>query len=151
MLVAVTRGFDPTLQILTPHGLGGLQISLSDDFPYPALIPEGRDAIYDVILTARPTNSVTVNVDDESVLTSATPSQLVFEPENWNVPQQVTVSAVQDVTSWAEPQQANITFALSSDDVNFDSIASYLTVGVEDDDQSKHSAICCGMDRLKDN
>jgi hypothetical protein len=101
------------------------------------LIPEGRNAVYDIALTARPNYPVTVGVTDLSPLTRTQPAQLVFEPESWNVTQQATVAAVQDFISHIEPQYVNVSFQLASNDSNFENITTNLPVGVEDDDQSK--------------
>lgn len=57
----------------------------------------GRGASYTVQLNRRPTGAVGVVLDvDDFTVATASPSQLLFGPDNWNIPQQVTVTGVDD-------------------------------------------------------
>lgn len=62
-------------------------------------------------------------------------SVLTFTPQNWNVPQVVTVSAVDDNVFEASPQTGTVTHSADSDDQNYDGIAvADVTATIEDND-----------------
>jgi hypothetical protein len=61
-----------------------------------AVTEGGATDTYTVRLVAAPTANVTVSVSPDAQLTTSTAS-LVFTPANWNVPQTVTVTAVDDL------------------------------------------------------
>ena len=57
----------------------------------------GSSAIYTVKLNRRPTGAVGVVLDvDDFTVATVFPSQLAFDADNWNVPQHVAVTAVND-------------------------------------------------------
>ena len=67
--------------------------------PYALTVDEGSTASFKVNLSAKPASSVTVavsktNGDPDLNLVGA--GALVFTPDNWNVPQSVTVAAAAD-------------------------------------------------------
>ena len=62
-------------------------------------IPEGDSATYTVSLVSQPSEDVTINVAPYQTVQS-TPSSLTFTPDNWNVPQTVTVSTYDDNDSF---------------------------------------------------
>jgi len=56
-------------------------------------VPTGQfGSVYAIVLKTRPTSNVTINLTTNGA-TTASPSQLVFTPNNWNVPQRVSVVA----------------------------------------------------------
>jgi CSLREA domain-containing protein len=56
-------------------------------------VPTGQfGSVYAIVLKTRPSSVVTIDLTTDGT-TTASPSQLVFAPENWNVPQRVTVVA----------------------------------------------------------
>lgn len=59
---------------------------------------EGTTQTVSVSLESRPSANVTINVDRSfsDYLITATPSSFIFTPDNWNVPQQMTVTAKPD-------------------------------------------------------
>lgn len=84
---------------------------IDDDYPGVMIIPTdgetevvegGRTDTYDVVLTYPPSQNVTFRMEHEqgqlTAVDLANPnhSYLVFTPENWNVPQTVLVTAVDD-------------------------------------------------------
>lgn len=78
----------------------------------------GNAQAFDVQLTARPTATVTVSVrtsnSDEGVVS---PSSLTFTPDDWNIPQSVTVTGVNDFRADGDrPYKVIITVAAGMDD-----------------------------------
>ncbi|MEG4442456.1 Calx-beta domain-containing protein, partial [Microcoleus sp. AT9_B4] len=88
---------------------------------------------YTVVLNSQPTNDVTININPDSQSTSSTNS-LTFTSANWNVPQTVTVTAVDD--SLAEGNHnSTISYTASSSDVNYDAISiTPVTANITDND-----------------
>ena len=65
--------------------------------PDALTVAEGASAQYDVRLSALPSANVVIKLDaPRGGPITAQPSSLTFTPVNWNVPQTVTVTAVQD-------------------------------------------------------
>lgn len=60
-----------------------------------ALVEGGASSSYSLALSGAPSADVIVTVGSNAQL-SATPAQLIFTPGNWETPQTVSVSAVQD-------------------------------------------------------
>ena len=88
-----------------------------------------------VTLSSIPKDAVTVTVTsgDETELAVA-PATLEFTPENWNVPQVVTASSVDDVLVDGDVE-TEIQFALASSDENFEGATGKLAVTVVDNDK----------------
>ena len=64
-------------------------------------VPEGEGRTYQIVLTTRPSADVTVGfsltgVHSSAVTPAVSPGAIVFTPQNWNVPQTVTVSTAED-------------------------------------------------------
>jgi CSLREA domain-containing protein len=102
--------------------------------PTPLLdLIEGESQTFDVSLTSAPSAPVTVNVARRpggSEEVSAGPSLLVFDADNWNTPQSVTITAAHD----ADRDNDDIaTFAVSAD--GMDTIHVFVSV-VDDDYQT---------------
>ncbi len=88
---------------------------------------------YTIVLDTAPTSNVTITITADSQV-SADQSTLVFTPSDWNIPQTVTVSAVDD--SIVEGYHtATITHSVTSSDQSFDGITvGNVTVAVYDND-----------------
>ncbi|MCU0544335.1 MAG: S8 family serine peptidase [Oscillatoriaceae cyanobacterium Prado104] len=92
----------------------------------------GADGSYNIQLTSQPTAPVTVTLTTDNQLQPIAP--LAFAPTNWNVPQTVTVKAVDD-TIVESASSATITHTVSSTDSNYNNIAvSGVKVAIEDND-----------------
>lgn len=94
---------------------------------------DGATDTYDVVLTSEPTADVTVDLTvDAQVTTDVDP--LVFTAANWDVPQTVTVSAVNDDV--AEGAHAGvITHTVTSGDGNYDGfVLSNVDAAITDND-----------------
>src|SRR3569833_411691 len=80
----------------------------------------GADDIYTVILNSQPANDVVITITGDSQL-NITPSTLTFTTFNWNLPQTVTVSAVDD-GDIEGGHSATIAHSSSSSDVNYNGV-----------------------------
>ena len=102
---------DPVVLIHTASGPdqvdvsdAGVEVSISEDdtqgveLSEQALtVAEGKTGTYSVVLTSKPTADVRLEVQvPEGAEISAAPTALTFTPENWRLPQTVTVTAAPD-------------------------------------------------------
>jgi len=86
-----------------------------------------------VVLNAQPTADVTITLAGGGQL-GLSPNPLLFTPANWNVPQSVTVSAIDDAVVEG-PHAATITFAVTSTDANFNGLSiAGIPVSIVDND-----------------
>lgn len=96
-----------------------------------SLTEGGAAGTYTAVLVTAPTANVTVTVSTNSQL-SASPAQLTFTPTNWNVPQTVTVQAIQDGIAEGN-HSGTISHAVTSADQNYNGISiPGLTVTISD-------------------
>ncbi|MGY8800336.1 MAG: hypothetical protein ACKVG4_16370, partial [Longimicrobiales bacterium] len=82
----------------------------------------GDTDTFDVVLDARPSNPVTLNVSSDDTGEATVTTSLTFPPGNWNIPQTVTVTGVDDDVADGD-QSSNITIT-----VDPGSSADYLSV-----------------------
>lgn len=76
---------------------------------------------FTLVLTAQPTANVTVNISGGAQL-GVSPATLTFTPANWNVPQAVTVSALDD--PFVEgAHTGTVSFTLTSADAAYNGLA----------------------------
>lgn len=80
----------------------------------------GADDNYTVMLNSQPANDVVITITGDSQL-NITPSTLTFTTFNWNLPQTVTVSAVDD-GAIEGGHSATIAHGSSSSDVNYNGV-----------------------------
>jgi large repetitive protein len=91
-------------------------------------------------LTSAPTANVTVTLTPSSQVSLST-STLTFTPANWNVAQNVVVTAVNDVTVEGA-HTGTIGFTTSSTDTNFNSLSiSSVTANITDNDNRGYSLV----------
>ncbi len=88
---------------------------------------------YSIILNSQPTADVTVDLDFNNQIATNTNS-VTFTPNNWNIPQSITVAAVDD--RLAEGNQiVNIAHTIISDDNDYKNLSlPKIAVSVGDDD-----------------
>ncbi len=130
----------------TPVGYAGgvgpdVNASINDNDSAGVLITEsgttdvtegGVTDTFDIVLTSSPTNPVTITATDTQVTTSTI---AVFNSGNWNSPQTITVTAVDDVVDEGSPHAGGITFAAASTDTDYNGIGiSSITVNITDND-----------------
>ena len=64
--------------------------------PAALTVDEGASGSYQVVLTSQPTETVTVAIKAGSPDIETRPDRLVFPPEQWDTPQEVTAAALHD-------------------------------------------------------
>lgn len=93
-------------------------VNITIDAPGDDIVSEnGVTDTYTIILTSIPSADVTISVSPDAD-TSVSPVSLVFTPDNWNVPQTVTVSAVDD-GDVESSEFSTISHSAASTDMNF--------------------------------
>ncbi len=125
--------------------LPSLNVTITDnDFPVPGItisltgastdVAEGGATDdYSVVLNAAPTHDVTITIVPDSQ-TNTSASLLTFTSANWNVPQTVTVTAVDDAVVEGSHSSV-ITHSASSTDTNYNGITvASVSVNVQDND-----------------
>ncbi|MGQ4647525.1 Ig-like domain-containing protein [Lyngbya aestuarii] len=116
---------------LEDDGLPG--VALTQTGNSTSVIEGGFDDSYNLVLASAPTADVTINLTTDDQISTNT-SALTFTPTNWNVPQIVTVSALDDAVSEG-PHTSNISFVVSSTDSNYDGLSvPSLDVAISDND-----------------
>jgi len=110
-------------------------------------VTEGGDTdSYSVVLTSQPTANVTVNLNGEDQLSFNT-TTLTFTPDNWNVAQAVTVTAVDDGLIEGNHTQT-ISHTATSADVNYAGISiSSVNVNITDNDKNDAPSFTVGTNQ----
>lgn len=86
-----------------------------------------------IVLYSAPTSDVTISVAPDGQLTTDA-STFTFTPTDWNVPQTLNISALNDTISEGD-HTGTIAFTSSSSDADYDLVAiNPLTVGITDND-----------------
>ena len=100
------------------------------------VVEGGATDSYSIRLTAQPENNVTVTIGHSGGQVTTSASQLIFTPTNWNVNQNVTVTAVNDQIAEGN-HSATITHSTSSADSNFDGLSGpNVTANITDNDSA---------------
>ena len=100
---------------------------------------EGGQAAFTVFLDSEPTANVIIGLSSSDPSEGvASPAYLTFKPSNWNTPQLVTVSGVNDDVDDDDVAYTIITSAAASNDPNFDGrdVADVSIVNTETDEAS---------------
>ena len=115
------------------HGVNAVDVLGVDVDPTSLPVAEGGNDYYSVFLTAQPSGTVTVtpSVTGSSDVT-VNPASLTFTTVNWNVEQDVTVSAAHDAD--ADADAATIEHTVSGADYG-SVVADDVVVTVTDDDR----------------
>jgi ELWxxDGT repeat protein len=93
----------------------------------------GTTDTYTLVLTSQPTANVVITVAPDSQLT-VSPGSLTFTAANWNIPQVVTVTAIDDSVVEG-PHSGQITHAAASSDATYHEIAIVpITAQITDND-----------------
>jgi Ca2+-binding RTX toxin-like protein len=121
-----------TFSILAPPSPG---ISLTPTGGSTSVTEAGIIDTYNVVLKAQPTANVAISCESVGQL-SLSKTALTFTPSNWNVPQTVTVSAVDDALTEGN-HTASIQHSIISTDASYASLTlPALTVQLQDNDAS---------------
>jgi hypothetical protein len=96
----------------------------------------GGIATFTIVLTSQPTGDVTIGLSSSDITEgTVTPSSITFTPENWNVPQTVTVTGVDDTIVDGPVAYTIITAAAASSDPLYNNLdADDVSVTNTDDD-----------------
>ncbi len=124
---------DASLPILTQEAASGSKPKLSDGFG--GATPVGTS--FTIALSAQPNASVTVPLSSSDTSEgNVSPSSLVFTSNNWNTPQTVTVSGVND--AFRDGDQAYIVRinALSSSDNRYNGVNPADLPAINEDDEA---------------
>ena len=141
--VTVTGTLPPTSPVVAPADVT-LTITDNDErgvtvTPTELSVNEGASKTYEVALTSRPTEAVTVEVTAPSnpdVTVDRT--ELVFQPGSWNTAQTVKVEAKQD--TGADDESATISHTVSGGDYAGETVAA-VEVTVEDDEDESDEVV----------
>jgi|GEM_PF-2314351 len=111
----------------------GAQVLIQESNADTVVVEGGAGDTYEVLLNTQPTADVTINLQPDDQ-TDVNQNTLVFTPQNWNVPQTVTVNAVDD--NAGESQHiSTIAHNISSADANYNGLAApSVTANVIDND-----------------
>jgi len=113
--------------------LQGPQVIFQESNGQTTVAEGGATDSYSVVLNAKPSANVTINLGVDSQITTNAPS-LTFTPTNWNVPQTVTVSAVDD-TLQEGTHFTDITHTITSTDAAYSGLSLVpLPITIQDND-----------------
>jgi hypothetical protein len=108
------------------------------------VVEGGAGDTYTVVLSEAPTHDVTLTVSPDTQL-QATPGTLVFSPTDWDAPQTVTVSAVDDDADEGE-HTGFISHTTSSADPDYDNLVTAdLLVSITDNDLNLPPSVVLGL------
>ncbi|MCP4799982.1 MAG: hypothetical protein GY893_08545, partial [bacterium] len=96
----------------------------------------GTTDVFTVVLTAEPYEDVVLTLASSDTEEAVVGNSVTFSPGNWNVPQEVTLTGVDDAIIDKE-QPANITVSISSteSDDGFDAVSSQIVAATVLDDE----------------
>ena len=98
-----------------------IEIIPRETYPSFRHIPEGRWSVYDVTLPNMPYHNVTITFHALTPTITLSHVEMTFEPNTWNVPQILTVYALDDDINMIEsPYMASFNMSLTSLDDNYD-------------------------------
>ncbi len=107
-------------------------------YPDPPNIPEGRWGVYLVSLPNRPSHTLTIIYHTVTPTITLSPFQMTFEPDVWNVPQELTVVAIDDSVNMASTYRSGFNLTLLSNDKNYGGIIlPDFNVTIEDNDNGE--------------
>ncbi|MEG4054705.1 MULTISPECIES: choice-of-anchor L domain-containing protein, partial [unclassified Microcoleus] len=127
-IIGITQN-TANLDILTDNDTAGIIITSTGG----ADVAEGGTSdTYTVVLQSQPSDLVIVTVDPDNQTNlgagTGVPLTLNFTPNNWNVPQTVTIEAVDAQIAEASPHTSAIAHTASSVDPNYDGAAVPITI-----------------------
>jgi hypothetical protein len=98
---------------------------------------DGNLATYTVCLMSKPSSSVTLTTSLEQVTVS--PPKLIFTPLDYNVPQMITITAIDD-KKYEQDHYGKITHELESNDPHYNNFLSEIQVSIIDNDRAEISS-----------
>lgn len=119
LAIGITDNDAAGLTVRLPNGV----INIAEDGP--------TDTYY-IKLNSQPSSTVTLSFTAENQAT-ATPALVTFTPSNWNVEQEITMSAIQDFIIEG-PHTASVVYTASSVDASYSGKTASFTIDISDDD-----------------
>lgn len=139
--VGFTFTGDANFAAITPNSIAVLVSIIDNDVPGITVTQSdgstdvtegGATDTYTVVLLGAPTQDVTITFGASTQVTTTPTPSLTFTPANYNVPQTVTVTAVDDAV-YEGDHTATITHTVTSTDVNYNGFAvGSVTVNITD-------------------
>jgi glucose/arabinose dehydrogenase len=115
------------------------EVTLAETGGNTAVVEGGATDTYSLVLTLAPTADVTITLNNVGGQTTTSVGSLTFTPTNWNVPQTVTVTAVDDTIA-EFTHSGTINSTVTSLDSRYNGLAiAPLTVGIADNDSLPNS------------
>ncbi|KKU45022.1 MAG: FG-GAP repeat protein, partial [Microgenomates group bacterium GW2011_GWA2_46_7] len=123
--------------------VSNVSVAVSDNDAIGATITDslnvtegGTTDTYTVVLNSQPTGNVVITISPNAQIT-VSPSVLTFTSANWNVPQTVIVTAVNDSAVEGTPHTGIITYAVASSDSSYNGISlANSVVSITDNDSA---------------
>ncbi|MDA9262498.1 gliding motility-associated C-terminal domain-containing protein [bacterium] len=84
---------------------------------------EGEAGSYTAVLTSAPSAPVTIPLTSSNSRASLSPATLTFTPDNWNVPQTVTVNTIDDSSAGGDLAVTISSGKPTSDDANYNNLS----------------------------
>lgn len=141
-VTATAASSDPLYNVINPADFSFTTVDddtsaviVAESAGSTAVTESGGADTYTVRLATQPTASITVAVSPNAQV-GATPSSLTFTSANWNTPQTVTVTAVDDSVDEADPHAGSVTHNVTSGDASYTALANEpsVSVSVSDND-----------------
>ena len=102
----------------------GAGVKISESGGSTDVTEGGATDTYDVVLLSQPLTgtTVTITIATTDGQTTTTPTSLIFDENDWDTPQTVIVTAVDDTLGEGSPHMGTITHTATSADTNYDGI-----------------------------
>ncbi len=118
---------------ITPQTINLLEASIRATARAEALTNQSNS--YQIVLTSKPRQPVTIQIQTDSQ-SQTDRQQVVFDQNNWNQPQSVLVTTVDDAVAEG-PHQSSIQHQAQSGDVGYDGLAvAGVQIAIADDDSA---------------
>ncbi|AFY85156.1 DUF4347 domain-containing protein [Oscillatoria acuminata] len=126
-------GTNPTATIsLIDNDTAGVKLTESNNSTNVS--ESGITDTYEIVLLSQPTQDVRITINPDSQTRVVGETSLTFTSNNWNVPQTVTVGAIDD-TLVEYPHSGTISHSITSSDANYNGMSlSAVTANIADND-----------------
>lgn len=130
------------VSIIVLNSAASVIVIRKEVYPDPPSIPEGRWEVYLISLPNRPYSPVTINFVTLTSTITSSPTSLTFEPDLWDVPQELTVIALEDGVNRGDIYRSGFKLALDSEDMNYNATQlPDFDVPVEDNDEGMQTCL----------
>ncbi|MBD2492629.1 Calx-beta domain-containing protein, partial [Aulosira sp. FACHB-615] len=131
--LAGNAGIEPKNTTFTIQGAATPGVTITQSNGSTNVVEGGATDTYTVVLKTQPTADVTITLNTGSQITTNN-TTLTFTAANWNTPQTITVTAVNDTTPEGN-HTATITHSISSSDNNYNGLTlPNINVAIQDND-----------------